>query len=122
MLGDYRPENADDEVDIRARFPESLRNLDQFGRLTVNTPSGNVPLSNFVQRVPAPRVGNLERTDGVRVMKLAADVEEDLLVVDIDVGQITRERLHDPRMRKVAGPPSQVSTPQVLVSGERNPV
>ncbi|MDY6983491.1 MAG: efflux RND transporter permease subunit, partial [Pseudomonadota bacterium] len=82
MLGDYRPENADDEVDIRARFPEQLRNLDQFGRLTVNTPQGNVPLGNFVQRVPAPRVGNLERTDGVRVMKVAADIEDDLLVDD----------------------------------------
>lgn len=82
MLGDYRPDNADDEVDIRVRFPDELRNLDQLDRLTVGTPLGNVPISNFVTRVPAQRIGSLERTDGVRVMKLAADVEEDLLVDD----------------------------------------
>jgi multidrug efflux pump len=80
MLGDYRPDNADDEVDIRARFPAELRTIDQLNKLTVNTLQGNVPLSNFMERVPAQRVGNLERTDGVRVMKLAADVEEDLNV------------------------------------------
>jgi multidrug efflux pump len=80
MLGDYRPDNADDEVDIRARFPAELRTIDQLNKLTVNTLQGNVPLSNFMQRVPAQRVGNLERTDGVRVMKLAADVEEGLNV------------------------------------------
>ncbi len=80
MLGDYRPDNADDEVDIRARFPEELRTIDQLSKLTVNTIRGNVPFSNLMQRVPAQRVGNLERTDGVRVMKVAADVEEGLNV------------------------------------------
>jgi multidrug efflux pump len=80
MLGDYRPDNVDDEVDIRVRFPENLRNLSQLDRLTVNTLQGSVPVSNFVTRVPAMRVGSLERTDGVRVMKIAADVEEDISV------------------------------------------
>lgn len=75
-LGAYRPDNADDEVDIRVRFPESLRNLGQLDRLTVNTLKGNVPVSNFVSSVPAPRIGSLERTDGVRVAKIAADIEE----------------------------------------------
>ncbi|MES2627276.1 MAG: efflux RND transporter permease subunit [Pseudomonadota bacterium] len=79
MLGDYRPDNVDDEVDIRVRFPENLRNLNQLDRLTVNTSQGNIPVSNFIDRVAAPRVGSLERTDGVRVMKLAADVADDVL-------------------------------------------
>jgi multidrug efflux pump len=79
MLGDYRPENADDEVDIRVRFPDDLRNLNQLDHLTVATAQGNVPLSNFMTRVPAQRVGSLERTDGVRVMKVAAGVAEGVL-------------------------------------------
>jgi len=82
MLGDYRPDNADDEVDIRVRFPDNLRNLDQLDHLTVNTLQGNVPLANFMTRVPAQRVGSIERTDGIRVMKVAADVAEDVLVDD----------------------------------------
>jgi multidrug efflux pump len=79
MLGDYRPENADDEVDIRVRFPDDLRNLNQLDHLTVSTAQGNVPLGNFMTRVPAQRVGNLERTDGIRVMKVAADVIDGVL-------------------------------------------
>ncbi len=82
MLGDYRPDNADDEVDIRVRFPDDLRNIDQLNRLTVNTLQGNVPLSNFMTRVPAQRVGSIERTDGVRVLNVAADVPDDVLVDD----------------------------------------
>jgi multidrug efflux pump len=82
MLGDYRPDDADDEVDIRVRFPEAQRNLGQLDRLTVNSAQGAVPISNFMTRVAAPRVGNLERTDGFRVMKISADVNDDILSDD----------------------------------------
>ena len=44
---------------------------------------------------------------------------EDILIVDIDVDAVARERLHDPRMRKVAAPPREVSCPEVFVSGEQ---
>ena len=37
LIGDYRPDDADDEVDIRARFPDADRNLEQLDRLRVNT-------------------------------------------------------------------------------------
>ncbi len=47
--------------------------------------------------------------------------EEDLLVVDIDVDAVARERLHDPRMRKVSTAPEAISTPEIFVSGERAP-
>jgi multidrug efflux pump len=82
MIGDYRPDDADDEVDIRVRFPETDRNISQLDRLTVNTPQGAVPISNFMTRVAAPRVGNLERTDAHRVMKVSAEVEDDVLSDD----------------------------------------
>ena len=45
--------------------------------------------------------------------------EEDMLVVDIDVDAVARERLHDPRMRKVARPPSGVRSSEVAISGEQ---
>jgi multidrug efflux pump len=82
MLGDYRPDDADDEVDIRVRFPESLRNIGMLDRLTVNSLMGNVPVSNFMTRVASPRVGNIQRTDGSRVLSIAADVQEDVLAND----------------------------------------
>jgi multidrug efflux pump len=82
MLGDYRPDDADDEVDIRVRFPDNERSLTQLDRLRVNAAGGVVPVSNFLTRTAAPRVGNLERTDGERVLNISADVAEDVLADD----------------------------------------
>nr|WP_322941957.1 efflux RND transporter permease subunit [Pseudomonas sp. s4] len=75
-LATYRPEDATDEVDIRVRLPGNWRSLDQLGRLTLNTPSGQVPLSNFVDLQPAPKVGTLRRVDGDRTITLQADLAE----------------------------------------------
>ena len=49
----------------------------------------------------------------------APQFSEQMLVVDIDIDAIARERLHDPRMRKVASPPREISCPHVFISGER---
>ena len=49
----------------------------------------------------------------------APGFQEDMLVVDIDVDAVARERLHDPRMRKVSSPPSQITCPTVVLSGEQ---
>lgn len=78
-VGDYRPHDADDEVDIRVRFPLADRNLGQLDQLRVQSSSGMVPVSTFVTRTPAPRVGNLQRVDARRVMTIAADVEPGVL-------------------------------------------
>jgi NAD+ synthase (glutamine-hydrolysing) len=63
--------------------------------------------------------------DGILVAS-ARSFEEDLLVVDIDVDAIARERLHDPRMRKVSAPPREENSFDIVVSGEqatvRNPI
>ena len=78
-IGDYRPHDADDEVDIRVRFPIADRNINRLDDLRVPAADGMVPVSTFVTRTPAPRVGNLQRVDGRRIMTIAADVEEGVL-------------------------------------------
>ena len=82
LIGDYRPNDADDEVDIRVRLPEAYRNLSQLDTLRVSTAAGLVPVGNFVTRSAAQRVGNIQRTDGRRVLKISADVPDDVLVDD----------------------------------------
>ena len=82
MIGDYRPDDADDEVDIRIRFPEQKRNISQLDSLRVNSATGSIPVGNFMTRVAAPRVGNLKRTDGTRVLSITADVEDNVLADD----------------------------------------
>jgi multidrug efflux pump len=42
----------------------------------VQTPAGQVPIGNFVQRRPAPRVGYINRVNGNRVMTVSANVAE----------------------------------------------
>ena len=52
VLATYRPEDVRDEVDIAVRVPNNWRELDQLQRQTINTPRGQVPLSQFVTRQP----------------------------------------------------------------------
>ena len=82
LLTEYRPEDADDVVDIRARFPFEQRNLDQLRHLRVQTSRGMVPIGNFVGLVPAPRTGTLKRVDTKRTLTVKADVAEGVLADD----------------------------------------
>jgi multidrug efflux pump len=81
-VAEYRPDDADEEVDIRLRFPLAERNLEQLNRLRVPTAKGQVPIGNFVSFEPAQKTGTLNRTDGRRVITIQADVAEGLLVDD----------------------------------------
>ncbi|EPJ44569.1 MAG: acriflavin resistance protein [Osedax symbiont Rs1] len=78
-LTDYRPETADDEVDIRLRFPKDQRNLDQLMQLQLLTSNGLVPLSNFVTLQPAMKTGEINRTDSRRVITIKSDIAEGVL-------------------------------------------
>lgn len=73
LLGRYRPADAEDEIDIRARFPADERGLGQLDRLTLRTANGLVPISNFVEREPMPRTGERIRKDRRYAVTLTAD-------------------------------------------------
>ena len=81
-LGDYRPDNSDEEVDIVVRLPGNYRNIEQLDHIRVQTDSGLVPISNFVTKTARPRTGLLHRVDGHPVMTVKADVATGLLVDD----------------------------------------
>ncbi|MDE0942605.1 MAG: efflux RND transporter permease subunit [Alphaproteobacteria bacterium] len=81
-VGEYRPDDADEEVEIRLRFPDQYRNIDQLDMLRVQTSHGQVPISNFVERSPQQRSGLLRRSDGQRVNKVQASVADGLLPDD----------------------------------------
>ncbi len=73
-LGESRPHDSDDEIDIRVRYPAEYRTLEQLFNMKVNTATGAVPLRNFVTITPKPKVGTLNRSDGKRVIAVKADV------------------------------------------------
>jgi multidrug efflux pump len=79
MVDGIRPDDVDDEIDIRIRYPERYRTIDKLDQVRVNTNAGPVPVSNFVTLAPQPRVGMVERTDSRRVMTIKADVASGVL-------------------------------------------
>lgn len=82
LVGTYRPDDADDEVDIRARFPVSDRSIDQLDQLRLRTSNGLVPLSNFITREPARQVNEITRIDGIQVMDVKANTTNGVLADD----------------------------------------
>jgi multidrug efflux pump len=58
------------------RFPPERRSLDQIDELRVQTPVGHVPVGNFVTRVAAARVGNINRIGGNRVITVSSNLAE----------------------------------------------
>ncbi|MBI1239187.1 MAG: MMPL family transporter [Alphaproteobacteria bacterium] len=81
-VGEYRPDDARDEIDIRVRFPLENRTLEQIGQLKVPTASGLVPISNFVTFKPTPQVNRITRRDGERVQTVKANVDSGVLATD----------------------------------------
>jgi len=74
VLATYRPEDVRDEVDIAVRVPRDWRELDQLERQTINTPRGQVPLSQFVTLESGNKTGTVVRVDGLRTITIKSDV------------------------------------------------
>jgi multidrug efflux pump len=73
-LGEYRPDDVDDELDIRVRFPEDKRNISRLDTLRLKTPAGLVPVSSFVERSAVPKVDSIKRVDSKRVVSIKANL------------------------------------------------
>ncbi len=78
----YRPDDSDEELDIRVRFPLAERKLERLDQLTVPTNSGMVPITNFVTLEPAPKTGIVNRVNSQRVVTVQSDVAEGKLPTD----------------------------------------
>uniref|UniRef100_UPI0040476A3F efflux RND transporter permease subunit n=1 Tax=Vibrio anguillarum TaxID=55601 RepID=UPI0040476A3F len=75
-IGDYLPDDANEEVDILVRYPEDKRDIGRFDQLRVNTPAGLVPITNFAQIKPDHKQDTIKRIDGRRVIDIMADLKE----------------------------------------------
>jgi len=103
MIGEYRPDDSDDEIEIRVRYPAQDRSLSQLDELRIPTPSGLVPISTFVERVPAQKVSTITRTDMRRTMTIEADVKQGYLENDViaELRQMLPTLDIDPRVNAV---------------------
>lgn len=75
-LGTYRPDDVDDALDIRVRYPENERSLSKLAELRLQTTSGQIPVSHFVSLTPMPKQSSIKKVDGRIVMTVSADIAE----------------------------------------------
>ena len=73
-IGEYLPDDTDDEVDILVRFPQNKRDIGRFDELRVKTPYGLIPITNFARISPSPKQHTINRIDGQRVLEVMADI------------------------------------------------
>lgn len=81
-IGEYRPDRADDAVDIRVRYPEEDRGIGALDKLRILTQEGLVPISNFVTREAVANVDTIQRVDGIPVKFIRAGVAPGVLADD----------------------------------------
>ncbi len=75
-IGDYLPNDANEEVDILVRFPEQQRDIGRFDQLRVKTAAGLVPITNFAEIQPQQKQDTIRRIDGERILEIHADMKE----------------------------------------------
>ncbi|MCH2356693.1 MAG: efflux RND transporter permease subunit [Pseudomonadales bacterium] len=73
FMGDYRPNDSEEEVDIRVRYPVEYRGINQLDTIRISTANGPVPMSSFVTREAKPKVGSIQRVNGERVVLVRAN-------------------------------------------------
>jgi multidrug efflux pump len=79
-LSEYQPDDADEELDIRLRFNDVNRNMEQLSQLNVPTANGLIPIGNFLNFDTSQKTGVINRIDGSRTLTIKSDVEAGLLV------------------------------------------
>jgi multidrug efflux pump len=101
FMGDYRPTDSEEEVDIRVRYPAEYRGLEQMDTIRINTANGDlVPISSFVTRVAKPAVSAIQRVDGERVVYVRANAAPGL-VADNKVSELEIYMEENPPARGV---------------------
>ncbi|WP_261833921.1 efflux RND transporter permease subunit [Vibrio ishigakensis] len=96
-VGDYLPDDTDDQVDILVRFPTEKRDIGRFDELRVKTHSGLVPITNFARVKPEPKQDTIHRLDGKRIVNVVADMAEGYnLAIELPAIQKALEELNLP--------------------------
>lgn len=85
----YRPDDTDDEVDIRVRYPRDDRGVAALDQLRLPTSTGSiVPLSSFVKVVPGQKTNSIEHSDGRRVYHIRANMKPNTVLPNAEMTKI----------------------------------
>ena len=89
-ISSFRPDYADDEVDIVLRLNKESRKINEIEKINiVNSNNDSIPLTNFAAKKAAEKVSRILRMDRSNVITIKADVQKGILVDD-KVKQLAR--------------------------------
>lgn len=117
-IGEYRPDDVDDELDILVRYPSQDRFIGKLDDLRMKTVTGMVPISNFVERLPKPKTDLIRHIDSKRVLQVEANmVPGELLSKELPLLQAQLPELGiDPRVEiTIKGQNEQQEESQVFL-------
>ncbi|NQV55289.1 MAG: efflux RND transporter permease subunit [Rhodospirillales bacterium] len=99
-VDEFRPDQSDEEVEIRVRYPANYRSIKELDRIRVGTSNGMVPISNFVKRSAHKKIGTVTRVDGKRARWIKADVAAGVLANDklVEIAAWLKAAKIDPRV------------------------
>ncbi|MDC1183578.1 efflux RND transporter permease subunit [Gammaproteobacteria bacterium] len=81
-IGEYRPDDSKDEVEIRARFPEADRTITGIKNLNVTTIKGLVPVSSFIKVIPKENRQTVNRKNGKYFQEIGSGTIDDSKVAE----------------------------------------
>ncbi len=89
FIARYRPDDSDNEVDIRVRYPSPARGIHALDDLRVATNTGAmVPLSNFVTLKAERQTNSIERIDGHRVYHVRANMKPNTVLPNAEMDKL----------------------------------
>ena len=81
-VGEYRPDDSKDEIEIRARFDKELRSLSGIKDLKINSINGLIPISTFIKLVPTQNRQSVVRRNGKFFHEIGMGTEAEYLESD----------------------------------------
>ncbi|MEL0184691.1 MAG: efflux RND transporter permease subunit, partial [Hyphomicrobiales bacterium] len=76
LVGNFRPDDSEDEIEIRARLPKEDRNIDQLDKLNIETQQGSIPISNIISKTYRDSVPNISKLNGKFAFVVKANTED----------------------------------------------
>ena len=117
-VGEYIPSNIDDETDIRIRYPQNSRNLDQLQNLKLSVQGRAIPFGNFVDFRPKLKEASISRSDSVREFIVESEVSSEIPInrlIDQLMGYL-QSALPDGVSFKLKGDQAQQKQSQAFLS------
>ncbi len=87
-IGEYRPDDSRDEIEIRARFAQDYRSLSGIDNLKVPALGGLIPVSSFIKVLPQENRESVVRRNGKYFHEIGLGTSSPDILVDDKVKEI----------------------------------